>query len=111
MKLLKSFPEEMDKRQKFAMMTSDNVKKMIDLKGCVIIPDAWVLYEGENRNGETIEILTISADGELFGTISQTFIGKFKDIVEFFGSDVGDILVGSGTSKNGREFLTVDVSW
>ena len=111
MKVIKSFPEDMDKRQKFAMMTSDNTKKMIDLKGVVINPDAWVLYEGEDRNGESIEILTISSDGELFATISQTFISKFKDIVGFFGNDVGEILIGTGTSKAGREYLTVDVSW
>ena len=111
MKLIKAYPEDMDQRQKFAMMTSDNTKKMIDLKGCVINPEAWVMYEGENKNGEAVEILVIAADSELFATISQTFIGKFKDIVEFFGLDVGEILVGTGTSKNGREFLTVDVSW
>lgn len=111
MKVIKSFPEDMDMRQKFAMMTSDNAKKMIDLKGVVICPEAWVLYEGENQNGEVVEILTINADGEFFVTISQTFISKFKDIVEFFGLDVGEILIGTRTSKAGREFLTVDVSW
>ena len=111
MKCIKCFPENMDNRQKFAMMTSDNTKRMIDLKGVVILPEAWVLYEGEDRNGEAVEILTIKADGELFSTISQVLIRKFKDIVDFFGTDVGEILVNTGTSKNGREFVTVDVSW
>ena len=111
MKCIKCFPETMDNRQKFAMMTSDNTKRMIDLKGIVILPEAWILYEGEDRNGEAVEILTINACDELFSTISQVFIRKFKDIVDFFGTDVGEILVNTGTSKNGREFVTVDVSW
>lgn len=111
MKCIKSFPEDMDKRQKFAMMTSDNTKRMIDLKGVVICPDAWILYESEDQNGEVVEILTVNADGELFSTISTVFIRKFKDIVEFFGVDVGEIMINTGISKNGREFVTVDVSW
>lgn len=111
MTLLKSFPENMDLRQAFAMMTNDNTKRMIDLAGSVIVPEAWVLYEGTDQNGEPVEILTIRADEELFSTISQVFIGKFKQIVDYFGVDTGELVVTKGTSKNGRDFVNVDVSW
>lgn len=111
MKLIKSFPEDMNKRQSFAMMTSDNTKRMIDLAGCAIVPDSWVLYEGLDQNDEPVEILTISADEELFSTISLVFIRKFKEIVDYFGSDVGEIAVTKGTSKNGRDFVSCDVSF
>ena len=110
MKLIKSFPEEMDKRQKFAMMTADNTKRMMDLDGVVIDPEAWVLYEGDNQKGEPVEILTIKADGELFSTVSPIFISKFKDIVEFFEGNTGEILVKTGKTKAGRDYVTVDVA-
>ena len=111
MKMIKCFPEKMDKRQQFALMTTDRSKRMIDLKGTVIAPEAWILYEGEDLNGEAVEILTMTVEGEIFSTISNTFIKKFKQIIEYFGVDTGELVVTSGTSKNGREYISVDVSW
>lgn len=111
MKLLKCYPEDLSDRKAFALMTTDRSKKMSELKGVVIIPESWVLYEGEDQKGEPVEILTLVNEGEIFSTISPTFIRRFRQIVDYFGSDVGEIVVTSGTSKAGREYISVDVNW
>ena len=62
-------------------------------------------------DGEDVkEILTLeTVDGEMFGTVSDTFKREFDDIVGFFGDDVGAIRVIGRTSKNGRKFITCTV--
>ena len=55
------------------------------------------------------EIIIKTIDGEMFGTISDTFKREFGDIVGFFGDDVGAIKVISGKSKAGRNFITCSV--
>ena len=111
MKLNKSYPEDLSDRKALALMTTDRSKRMSELKGVVVEPESWVLYEGEDQKGESVEILTLVADGEIFSTISPTFIRKFRQIVDYFGNDVGEIVITSGTSKAGREFISVDVNW
>lgn len=111
MKVIKSYPDDLSDRKAFALMTTDRSKRMSELKGVVVEPESWVLYEGEDQKGEPVEILTMVADGEIFSTISPTFIRKFRQIVDYFGSDVGEIIVTSGTSKAGREYISVDVNW
>lgn len=109
MKAFEFFPETMDNRKQFAMMTSNTSKAMQTLTDTVIEPEAWILYEREDQNGEPVEVLTLAAEGELFSTISATFIKRFKEIYEFLGKDVGELKVISGKSKAGRTYITCDV--
>ena len=105
--LLRSYPENMGKRTSYALMKSTNVNKLSSIAGSVITPEAWALFEDTDlKTGELRKVLTIKADGELFGTVSKTFIDAFEDIVNFFGGDCGQIHVVGGTTKAGREFIT-----
>ena len=111
MEIIKQYPQDMSNRQAYKMMKSPEVKKMSDADGSVLEVAAWVKYtDVDQKTGEVKEILTLeTVDGEMFGTVSNTFQREFNDIVEFFGEDVGAIKVTSGTSKAGRNFITCTV--
>ena len=106
------YPEKLDQRSVYKMVKSAEVQKMIDAAGSELEVVAYVIYDDmDNKTGETKEVVTIAtADGELFGTISPTFIREFKDIINYFDGDAGNIKVISGTSKGGREFITCSVA-
>ena len=111
MELIKAFPETLDQRSIYKMMKSPDVQKMSDADGSVLEVAAWILYnDTDSRTGEIKEILTLqTTSGEMFGTVSGVFQREFKDIVKFFGDDVGEIKVFSGKSKAGRNFLTCSI--
>ena len=111
MEVIKKFPEDMNVRTAYKMMKSPDVKKMSDAEDSILEVKSWVRYSDiDTETGEVKEILTIeTVDGEMFGTISDTFKREFDDIVSFFGKDVGAIKVIGGTSKAGRKFITCTV--
>ena len=52
----------------------------------------------------------IESEGEVFGTISKTFIREFVDIIAAFGDDPDlAIKVVSGTSRAGRKFVSCEI--
>lgn len=107
-----AYPEKLDKRSIYKMVKSAEVQKMIDAAGSELAVVAYVIYDDvDAKTGEVKEVVTImTADGELFGTISQTFIREFKDIIDAFDGDVGNIKVITGTSKNNREYVTCSIA-
>lgn len=111
MELIKKFPEELDQRTIYKMIKSPEVKKMSDAEDSILEVKSWVKYSDvDNKTGEVKEILTLeTVDGEMFGTVSDTFKREFDDIVSFFGDDVGAIKIIGGTSKAGRKFITCTV--
>lgn len=106
------YPEKLDQRSIYKLVKSAEVNKMIVAVGTEIEVVAYVIFDDiDSKTGEVKEVLTIeTADGEMFGTISATFIREFKDIIKFFDGDVGNIKVISGTSKSGREFVTCSIA-
>lgn len=111
MELKKKFPQELDQRTVYKMMKSPDVKKMMDAEGSLLEVAAWIAYDDvDSKTDEIREILTVmTTDGEMFGTVSAVFQREFKDIVNFFGDDVGIIKVISGKSNSGRNFITCSV--
>ena len=105
MEVIKKFPETMNARTQFKMMKSPEVKKMIDAEDSILEVKAWVMFKDMAYTVLTLE----TVDGEMFGTVSETFIKSFEEIVSFFGDDVGSIKVIGGTSKAGRKFITCTV--
>ena len=89
-------------------LTSAGVStKTIDHIGDTVHVEAWAHFKQESHNGEQEVLAFITSDGEVFGTISQTFINRFLDIYDIFGfEDFPDITIIGGTSKNGRQFVT-----
>ena len=111
MELVKKFPETMDNRAVYKLLKSPEIKKMSDADGSILEVAAWIVYKDtDSRTGEQREILTLSTtDGEIFATVSATFMKEFAEIVKYFGDDVGAIKVVSGKSKAGRTYITCTV--
>ena len=105
MEIIKKYPETMDNRTAFKLMKSPEVKKMITAENSILEVAEWLMFSDTSYTVLTIK----TVDGEMFGTISETFIKAFEEIVSFFGNDVGAIKVVKGTSKNGREYITCTV--
>lgn len=111
MNVIKKFPETLTARAEYKMMKSPDVKKMSEATDSILEVSAWVMYEDEDfKTGEVKTILVVATvDGEMFGTVSQTFIREFEDIVKYFGDNVGMIKVVGGKSKAGRNYITCSV--
>ena len=108
-KILNQYPADLDKRTAYRL-TRAQTKKMIEAAGSVLNPTAWVLYEDINgKSGEIQNVLTLEADGEVFGTVSKVFIREFTDAAEYFGGTPGAIKVITGETKNGRDFVSCEV--
>lgn len=102
--------KDLNKTQQYFLTLAPNVQKMSDKAGEIIKVEAWCVYEdvSTTKNGEekTSTVLSIKTpDNSVYGTNSMTFIKSFTDMIDFFDGDVNYILVDSGTSKNGREFI------
>lgn len=111
MEVINKFPENMDARTQYKMMKSPDVKKMSDAVDSILEVKSWITYSDvDEKTGEIKSILAIeTTDGEMFGTVSPTFMREFQDITEFFGDDVGMIKVIGGKSKSGRNYITCTV--
>ena len=110
MEVIRKYPEDMSKRDEYKLMNSNETKKMSDAEGSVLNPKAWIVYEDVTATGESKKVVSlITEDGEIFGTISETFVNDFERIVDFFDGEVGEIKVSSGVSKAGRTFITCDI--
>ena len=111
MELVKKFPETLDNRSVYKLLKSPEIKKMSDADGSILEVAAWIVYKDyDSRTDEQREILTLATtDGEMFATVSSTFMKEFAEIVKYFGDDVGAIKVVSGKSKAGRTYITCTV--
>ena len=52
MKIIKSFPETLNKRDAYRLTQAKSTKKMLDAAGSVLEPKCWVLSEDVDQNGE-----------------------------------------------------------
>lgn len=111
MKINAMFPADLGARDQYKMTKSPEVQKMTEAAGSVLEVAAWINYEVmDESTGESKEIIAImTAEGEMFATISKIFIKGFKDIVEIFGDNVGLIKVVSNTSRAGRNYITCTI--
>lgn len=97
------------------VMTMAQTAKMTDAAGQIVDVDKWVMFkDADLKTGEERDVLSImTADGEVFSTISKVFIEHFLDIVDLF-SDEPDglpaVQIVQGKSKNGRQYLDVTVA-
>lgn len=112
MNVIRQYPEGMDKKTAYRLMNSNAAKKMLAAEGSQLEIAAWVVYEDvDESTGEIKKVLSLSTtDGEIFGTISPTFIREFEKMADYFGDDLTDITVISGKSKSGRTYITCDIA-
>lgn len=105
MKVLKQYPENMEKKKVYKMTREESLK-LSDCEGQELQVDAYVFYEDLNAKGDNVTLLSILSGKEVYATVSKTFIDKFLEIDEMFREDGYSIIVDGGTSKNGRHYLT-----
>lgn len=111
MKIINQYPNDLTKRDAYRLTKAQRVKKMSEASGSVLNPTAWVLYEDlDNKSGELKTVLVIEDNGEMFGTISGTFIREFCDAAETFENEVGPIKVIEGVTRAGRKFITCELA-
>ena len=105
MKIIKSFPEELTKRDAFKLTEAPASKKLMDLAGSIIEPTRWVLGEDEDKT-----VLALEVDGEIYSTISVTFIDAFVKAFDALGADMFPVKVVAGTSKANRPYLLCELA-
>lgn len=100
--------EGLTKRNIYDLTRSPEIKKMSENRGAVIDVDSFCLYLDVNGKGDEVTILSIGAkDGSVYATNSQTAIKEFEYILDLMDGEPFAVRVMTGTSKNGREYITV----
>lgn len=121
-KLIKA-SKDLDAKELYMHMLAQGAKKMADHKGETLAIKSWCLYESteektDKKTGEikteVKEVLSIHTDdGDILGTISDTFKRDFFAMQDFFtsrGLAVPNIKIIGGTSKNEREYITCTIA-
>lgn len=95
------------KREIYELTKSPKIQKMSEHVGEQLQVDQYLLYEdGENKD-VPIQILSIRSGDVVIATNSATVIKEFLGIVELMDGDRFAVEILTGTSKNGRTYLTV----
>lgn len=96
-------------------LTKASGKNVKDMEGSWPVT-SWCLYNDVNSKGTEQTVLSIlSADPDgvavKLQTISSTFQRDFLDIVDVMGDEAYSIDVVHGLTKNGRDFVTCELSF
>lgn len=99
----------------YQLLRNPETQKMSNNKDIPFEVDCWCIFNDVKKTtGEVQEILSIKTKGgEVFATNSKTFMDEFLIIWNLFSEkneNVPPIKVISGTSKNGRNFITCTVA-
>ena len=104
MKLLKT-SGELSKADAYKLAHTNASRNVSDKADEDISLSIWALYDEDDKRVLSI----MDTDGAVYGTISETFIKAFIDMVEYFDPEpVNVIHVVPGVSNNGRKFITCD---
>lgn len=112
MRIIEASKTDLTKKELYLLTMSPEIQKISDVTGQVIEIAAWLKYadldhtSGEEEPKEQVILSLLSTDGESFATNSPTFIGDFDKMISLFEGDLQKVEVISGTSKNGRQFVT-----
>lgn len=106
MEILNVSREDLDKKDKYLLVASPEIKKMKELAGKSVELIDWILYTTMDREtGEAYKVLSIRTVDGSYATNSPTMIESFEQIIACFGSDFKVINIFTGKSNKGREFL------
>lgn len=97
----------------YNLTQSPDRKKLTEAKGLTLRLASWVLYTDIDMKGNEVTLLAlIDENGQGYCTNSGTFCRDFKSAVDMyaqFGEEFTTILVATGISKNGREYISCKV--
>ena len=108
MKILFQSSENLDKRSLYIHTRDQKAKSLKDVEdGTVIDPKEIVIYEDEDRQGNTQVITSvIDMNGTHYATNSRFFREELGNIYEIMKPEPFKIAVVKNVSKNGRTFVT-----
>lgn len=110
MEILKIYPENASKKQRYDLTCNPNNQKLSLCEGQRLEVSAWCRYvDVDGKTGEARELFSLQTpEGEVYATNSPTAWREFERMVDMFGPDgVTAVEVTSGVSKNGRKFFTL----
>ena len=88
-------------------------EKLTAAKGAILTLASWVYFTDIDSKGDEVALMSMTTDdGKTYTTNSSTFCRDFGNAVEMykeFGEEFTKIQVVTGTSKNGREYITCKV--
>lgn len=100
---------DLTKKEQYLMTSAPNIRKLSELKNQIVEVSLYCHYladDGENEEGKPI-LAIMTPEGEVYATNSRTFIETFQKIIEIFGTEgFSKVLVSTGISRAGREFIT-----
>ena len=106
MQILRQSRANMDKKDKYFMITSPEIKKVQEIKNTKQKILDFIIYEDVNSTtGEIHNVLSIKTESGVYASNSKTLIESFEKIVECFGEDFTTIAINTQRSNKGREFL------
>ena len=115
-RILRASKEKLTVKERYDLTLSQAAQKLSNQKGQAIDFDIWCTYETpDNKTGEVRTILSLrTPEGEIYATNSDTFIREFLKIADMIEdaradgekADFKSVIIMSGTSKAGREFIT-----
>lgn len=102
MKIIES-TADLSKRDLYELTLSPKIKKMGEAVGLVLQVSAYAIYEDQDT-----EILSIRGDDStVYATNSATATREFRRILDLMEGEVFNVEIMKGTSKAGREFITL----
>ena len=117
MKFIATNIDQKNKVQVYRMTKGDSMKVQELEKGTSLHIDLFAVYEEEKTRKKqdgsaetyTETVLTFTSESGKYGTISQTFIRSFLEIVDIMGSDPFSIIITGGKTKNGRDYVNCEL--
>ena len=97
---------EYSKREIYELTKSPRIQKMSEHVGEQLPVEQYLLYEDEGKD-DPIQILSIRSGDMVVATNSATVIKEFFGIVDLMDGDDFAVEIITGTSKQGRTYLTV----
>ena len=107
--MIKYKSENTSNEQIYKMMRSKEVGKVSDNIGFTGEPSDYVIYTQDDGDGGEVAICAMRfADGKMLATNSATFRKEIELMIDTFGK-IPAIEIVSGTSRNGRKYVTAEL--
>lgn len=86
--------------------SKDNILLKDIEDGTPIEVESYMIYEVDKNDEQKTILALLDTDKKVYATMSQTFIEEFIGIFELFETTPVPVIKKSGTTKNGRTYLT-----
>lgn len=104
MEFIKTNIDVTNKKQVYRLTKGDSNKIEGIERGTVLPVEMYAVYvDGDKK------VLTFTSGEHKFGTISQTFIKSFLEIVDVMEDEVFSVVITGGTSKGGRKYVNCEL--